>query len=96
MSNFKSDNHGELPPGLDYFHNLLSPPGPLMQALKRKPKRQPIVAIRKDPDSPYYPWIWSCQICPGEPDLGTNFDKCVDWENAFTHARNHARNHRRS
>ena len=60
---------------------------------KPQPKRQPIIAIRKDPDSPYYPWIWSCQICSGEPDLGTNFDKCVDWQIALIRARNHARNH---
>ncbi len=51
-----------------------------------KRKRKPIVAIRKDPDSPYYPWIWSCQICPGEPDLGKNFDKCVDWQSALIQA----------
>ena len=58
--------------------------------------RKPIIAIREDPDSPYYPWVWSCQICPGEPDLGKNFDKCVDWQSALIHANNHAHNHHRS
>lgn len=46
MNNQFRDNGGKLPAGLDYFHNLLSPPGPFMRLLKRK--RQPIVKVRRN------------------------------------------------
>lgn len=82
MSNL--DNVGKLPTGLDYFHNLLSPPGPFVRLLKRK--RKHAITVRKL--SGWYGnfWKFSCTPC----GLSINYPT---WETAYRRANYHARNH---
>ena len=83
-----ADKGGKLPPGLDYFHNLLCPPGPFMQALKRKPKR-PVKLWSFISDGQLKGervWFYSCRECPTS---GLH----LTWDRAYENADHHARNH---
>ena len=97
------DNGGKLPAGLDYFHNLLSPPGPFMRLLKRK--RKPITKVRRVWRGPnpitgrtFSTWYWQCRLCdhnlhPREYGSTHYGEVCLTWEQAQRRATHHAHNH---
>ncbi|WGH82514.1 hypothetical protein QDX25_05015 [Auritidibacter ignavus] len=91
MTTFR-DNGGKLPAGLDYFHNLLSPPGPFMRLLKHK--RRPIVKVRRIWRGPnpitgqtFSTWYWQCKLCDhhmNPRDVGSTYngELCFTWADA--------------
>ena len=92
-----ADKGGKLPAGVDYFHNLLSTPGPFMRLLKRKRQRtckvwKPKTATRisriegLDHTWRTNPWEWRCRKCPASGSKPS-------WETAYQSATHHARNH---
>jgi len=79
MSNYR-DNSGKLPAGLDYFRNLISPPGPFMRLLKRQARTK----VWKQTSGL---WRYDCTHCTIGPGGGS-------WRTTYDLAHQHARQHR--